>query len=135
MRIKPKSATAPKRGGEVARPGGGQALAPCFHDMVSKFGEQARQLVGQLDEPIEERMGGEPSDNEHREVYGEPALFVLPRYRLELRNAAADSAFEGLASIADKLSRSQFSAIFFVDTLRAIGIEKVDLRDIWTQAG
>jgi hypothetical protein len=37
---------------------------------------------------------------------------------------------ESKASIANKLSRGQFSAIFFVDTLRAIGIEKVDLEDI-----
>jgi hypothetical protein len=39
-------------------------------------------------------------------------------------------ARETKASIANKLSRGQFSAIFFVDTLRAIGIEKVDLEDI-----
>ena len=37
---------------------------------------------------------------------------------------------ETKASIANKLSRGQFSAIFFVDTLRAIGIETVDLEDI-----
>jgi hypothetical protein len=37
---------------------------------------------------------------------------------------------ETKASIANKLSRGQFSAIFFVDTLRVIGIEKVDLEDI-----
>jgi transcriptional regulator with XRE-family HTH domain len=37
---------------------------------------------------------------------------------------------ETKASIANKLSRGQFSAIFFIDTLRAIGIEKVDLGDI-----
>ena len=37
---------------------------------------------------------------------------------------------ETKASIANKLSRGQFSAIFFVDTLRAIGIEQVDLGDI-----
>ena len=37
---------------------------------------------------------------------------------------------ETKASVANKLSRGQFSAIFFIDTLRAIGIEKVDLEDI-----
>ena len=37
---------------------------------------------------------------------------------------------ETKASVANKLSRGQFSAIFFVDTLRAIGVEKVDLEDI-----
>jgi transcriptional regulator with XRE-family HTH domain len=37
---------------------------------------------------------------------------------------------ETKASIANKLSRGQFSAIFFIDTLRAIGIGKVDLGDI-----
>jgi transcriptional regulator with XRE-family HTH domain len=37
---------------------------------------------------------------------------------------------ETKASVANKLSRGQFSAIFFVDSLRAIGIEKVDLEDI-----
>jgi hypothetical protein len=37
---------------------------------------------------------------------------------------------ESKASIANKLSRGQFSAIFFVDTLRSIGIETVDLREI-----
>jgi hypothetical protein len=37
---------------------------------------------------------------------------------------------ETKATVANKLSRGQFSAIFFVDTLRAIGIEKVDLEDI-----
>jgi hypothetical protein len=36
---------------------------------------------------------------------------------------------ETKASVANKLSRGQFSAIFFIDTLRAIGIEKVDLED------
>jgi hypothetical protein len=37
---------------------------------------------------------------------------------------------ESKASIANKLSRGQFSALFFIDALRAIGIEKVDLEDI-----
>jgi hypothetical protein len=37
---------------------------------------------------------------------------------------------ETKASIANKLSRGQFSAIFFIDTLRAIGIGKVDLEDL-----
>jgi hypothetical protein len=37
---------------------------------------------------------------------------------------------ESKASIANKLSRGQFSAIFFIDTLRAIGIDTVDLEDI-----
>jgi Domain of unknown function (DUF6471) len=37
---------------------------------------------------------------------------------------------ETKASIANKLSRGQFSAIFFVDTLRAIEIKKLDLDDI-----
>jgi hypothetical protein len=37
---------------------------------------------------------------------------------------------ETKASIANKLSRGQFSAIFFIDTLRAVGIEKVALGDI-----
>jgi hypothetical protein len=37
---------------------------------------------------------------------------------------------ETKASVANKLSRGQFSAIFFVDTLKAIGIEKVDLEDV-----
>jgi len=37
---------------------------------------------------------------------------------------------ETKASVANKLSRGQFSAIFFVDSLRAIGVEKVDLEDI-----
>jgi hypothetical protein len=37
---------------------------------------------------------------------------------------------ETKTSIANKLSRGQFSAIFFIDTLRAIGVEKVDLDDI-----
>jgi hypothetical protein len=37
---------------------------------------------------------------------------------------------ETKASIANKLSRGQFSAIFFIDTLRAIEIKKVDLDDI-----
>jgi hypothetical protein len=37
---------------------------------------------------------------------------------------------ETKASIANKLSRGQFSAIFFIDTLRSIGIGKVDLEDI-----
>jgi hypothetical protein len=37
---------------------------------------------------------------------------------------------ETKASVANKLSRGQFSAIFFVDSLRAIGIETVDLDDI-----
>jgi hypothetical protein len=39
-------------------------------------------------------------------------------------------ANETKASVANKISRGQFSAIFFVDTLRAIGMEKVDLDDI-----
>jgi hypothetical protein len=39
-------------------------------------------------------------------------------------------AHETKASVANKISRGQFSAIFFVDTLRAIGIDKVDLDDI-----
>jgi len=39
-------------------------------------------------------------------------------------------AHETKASVANKISRGQFSAIFFVDTLRAIGMEKVDLDDI-----
>ena len=62
--------------------------------MIGKFREQARQLVGLLDEPFEERMGGEPRSDERREVDGEPALSVPPRYRLELRNAVANPAFE-----------------------------------------
>jgi len=37
---------------------------------------------------------------------------------------------ETKASVANKLSRGQFSAIFLVDSLRAIGVEKVDLEDI-----
>jgi len=37
---------------------------------------------------------------------------------------------ESKASVANKLSRGQFSAIFFIDTLRAIGISKVDLDNI-----
>jgi len=37
---------------------------------------------------------------------------------------------ETKASVANKLSRGQFTAIFFVDSLRAIGIEKIDLGDI-----
>jgi transcriptional regulator with XRE-family HTH domain len=37
---------------------------------------------------------------------------------------------ETKASIANKLSRGQFSAIFFVDTLRAIGMGQVDLNDV-----
>lgn len=37
---------------------------------------------------------------------------------------------ETKASIANKLSRGQFSAIFFIDTLRAIGIKQVYLEDI-----
>ena len=37
---------------------------------------------------------------------------------------------ETKASVANKLSRGQFSAIFFIDVLRAIGIERVDLQDI-----
>ena len=37
---------------------------------------------------------------------------------------------ETKASVANKFSRGQFSAIFFVDTLKAIGIEKVDLEDV-----
>jgi hypothetical protein len=37
---------------------------------------------------------------------------------------------ETKASVANKLSRGQFSAIFFIDALRAIGVEKVDLEDI-----
>ena len=37
---------------------------------------------------------------------------------------------ETKASVANKLSRGQFTAIFFVDSLRAIGIEKVDLSEI-----
>jgi hypothetical protein len=37
---------------------------------------------------------------------------------------------ETKASVANKLSRGQFSAIFFIDTLRVIGVERVDLEDI-----
>jgi hypothetical protein len=37
---------------------------------------------------------------------------------------------ETKASVANKLSRGQFSAIFFINTLRLIGIRKVDLEDI-----
>jgi hypothetical protein len=37
---------------------------------------------------------------------------------------------ETKASIANKLSRGQFSALFFLDTLRVIGIQTVNLRDI-----
>ena len=37
---------------------------------------------------------------------------------------------ETKASVANKLSRGQFTAIFFVDALKAIGMEKVDLEDI-----
>jgi hypothetical protein len=37
---------------------------------------------------------------------------------------------ETKASVANKLSRGQFSAIFFVDALKAIGIERVALDDI-----
>ena len=37
---------------------------------------------------------------------------------------------ETKASIANKLSRGQFSALFFIDVLRAIGIGRVDLEDI-----
>jgi hypothetical protein len=39
-------------------------------------------------------------------------------------------AQETKASIANKLSRGQFSAIFFIDTLKAIGMKTVDLEDI-----
>jgi hypothetical protein len=73
----------------------------CFHDMVGKFREQARQLVGLLDEPFEERVGGESRVDERREVDGEPPLSVPPRYRLELRNAATDTAFENLVVVQD----------------------------------
>ena len=37
---------------------------------------------------------------------------------------------ETKASIANKLSRGQFSAIFFLDTLRAMSIQKIDIDDI-----
>jgi hypothetical protein len=37
---------------------------------------------------------------------------------------------ETKASIANKLSRGQFSAIFFVDALKAIGIERLALEEI-----
>jgi hypothetical protein len=37
---------------------------------------------------------------------------------------------ETKASIANKLSRGQFSAIFFVDTLKAIGTERIALEEI-----
>lgn len=37
---------------------------------------------------------------------------------------------ETKASIANKLSRGGFSAIFFVDTLKAIGCKDIDLEDI-----
>jgi hypothetical protein len=37
---------------------------------------------------------------------------------------------ETKASIANKLSRGQFSAILFIDTLRAIGIARIDLQEI-----
>jgi hypothetical protein len=32
--------------------------------------------------------------------------------------------------VANKVSRGQFTAVFFVDSLRAIGIENLDLGDI-----
>lgn len=37
---------------------------------------------------------------------------------------------ETKASVANKLSRGQFSTIFFIDTLRVIGIQRVNLEDI-----
>jgi hypothetical protein len=37
---------------------------------------------------------------------------------------------ETKASIANKLSRGGFSAIFFVDALKAIGCKDIDLEDI-----
>jgi hypothetical protein len=37
---------------------------------------------------------------------------------------------ETKASVANKVSRGQFTAVFFVDSLRAIGIENLDLGDI-----
>jgi hypothetical protein len=37
---------------------------------------------------------------------------------------------ETKASIANKLSRGGFSATFFVDTLKAIGLDEVDLKNI-----
>jgi hypothetical protein len=42
--------------------------------------------------------------------------------------AAGDE--ETKASIANKLSRGGFSAIFFVDALKAIGCDEIDLKDI-----
>ena len=36
----------------------------------------------------------------------------------------------GKASIANKLSRGGFSAIFFVDVLKAIGCKDIDLDDV-----
>jgi hypothetical protein len=37
---------------------------------------------------------------------------------------------ETKASIANKLSRGQFSALFLIAALRALGIERIDLHDI-----
>jgi hypothetical protein len=37
---------------------------------------------------------------------------------------------ETKASIANKLSRGGFSAIFFVDALKAIGCKDIDLDDV-----
>jgi hypothetical protein len=49
----------------------------------------------------------------------------------ELARRLTDSGSrETKASIANKLSRGQFSAIFFIDALRAIGVDRVDLEDI-----
>jgi hypothetical protein len=54
----------------------------------------------------------------------------LKRHDITYEELARRLGDETKASVANKLSRGQFSAIFFVDTLRAIGVEKVDLEDI-----
>jgi hypothetical protein len=49
----------------------------------------------------------------------------------ELARRLTDSGNrETKASIANKLSRGQFSAHFFINALRVIGVDRVDLEDI-----